>query len=105
LASAATTKPMTSRRASTTLSLLGPGQRRPFEAAEPGGGQPEAEQEAGIAAAVGDEGEQRIAGRHRAVPGIADEQEGRDAAHFPADEGEQPVAGQQHELDAGQEEG
>jgi hypothetical protein len=85
--------------------LLRVGQRRPFEAAEPGRGQPEAEQEAGVAAAIGDEGEQRIAGGHLPVPGIADEQEGRDAAHFPADEGEQAIAGQQHELDAGQEEG
>jgi hypothetical protein len=79
------------------------GQRRPFKPAEPGGRQAEGEQESGIAAAIGDERKQGVAGRHRPMPGIADEQEGRDTAHLPANKGKQPVTGKQHELDAGQE--
>ena len=38
------------------------------------------------------------------MPGISNEQEGRHAAHFPANEGQQRIAGEQDELDAAEKE-
>ncbi|MPN38349.1 hypothetical protein SDC9_185873 [bioreactor metagenome] len=38
------------------------------------------------------------------MPGVADEQEGSDPAHFPTEEEQQPVAGQQQRLQPGKEE-